>query len=126
MNRFGGWVWLYTASFQERAVNLSTYLYESITAKPSPESAPAADLNASLPALTDLPFNAPDKDVDFSTTTDCEDLAAFANDLNEFLEQDRALLTDSLTDPTPVSTNTILFTLLGSRILTSRFFKRRF
>lgn len=71
-----------------------------------------------------MPFANPSKDLDLTVTTDCEDLAAFANDVIEFLEQDRSLLLDSLTD----FSGTALFTLgaAGSyKLLSSRIFKRK-
>jgi len=66
----------------------------------------------------------PLSDLDLTTSTDCEDLAAFANDILEFVEQDRSLLVDSLTD-VGVGAAAGLGLYLGARALSVRAFKRR-
>lgn len=66
----------------------------------------------------------PAADLDLSVSTDCEDLAAFSNDVLEFIEQDRSLLLDSLTDLGASAVFT-LGALKGARVLSSRIFKRK-
>jgi len=65
----------------------------------------------------------PGADIDLSVTTDCEDLAAFASDVVEFMEQDRALLLDSLTDFGALGALGVA--LGGLRVLSARYLKRK-
>lgn len=66
----------------------------------------------------------PHQDLDLTVSTDCEDLAAFSNDVLEFIEQDRSLLLDSLTD-FGASAALALGGLAGARVLSSRLWKKR-
>lgn len=66
----------------------------------------------------------PHQDLDLSVTTDCEDLAAFSNDVVEFIEQDRTLLLDSLTD-FGISGLIVLSVYTGAKVLSSRLLKKK-
>lgn len=66
----------------------------------------------------------PHQDLDLTVTTDCEDLAAFSNDVVEFVEQDKSLLLDSLTD-FGISTFAVLTVWGGAKVLSSRILKKK-
>lgn len=130
MRRFGFWVLLAVSSYLDSLyANLGKCMinfWNSFSApedKFTPQTLFYVKINADgVTVWTDLPN--PNADLDLSVTTDCEDLAAFASDVTEFLEQDRALLVDSLTDIGLV-VGTLGFLAVGGRVISSRLFKRK-
>lgn len=64
-------------------------------------------------------------DIDLTAMTDGEDLMAFASDVFEFFEQDKAMLIDSITDLVIKNPQAATFTaFLAARVLGPRFFKK--
>lgn len=84
--------------------------------------------NSLLAGITifNLPLNhllfSPLVDMDYAYATDCEDLVAFAYDIFEFLEQDKSMLVDYITNYLK-SVSSTTWALLAS--LTFSFFKRK-
>lgn len=129
MARFGGTLWLKVGAFYTKLETLASALLQLLAGLlPNNPSPLGANLTAPLAnAFTASGFSwglNPEKDLDLTVNTDCEDLAAFANDVFEFIEQDRSLLLDSLTDFGAAAAFAV-GALGAHRVLSSRLFKRR-
>jgi len=129
MQRFGGQLWLKVTLVLAKVAALASFVGETIAALAPSYPKPAdAGLNAQVSSTFSKSASSwglnPEKDLDLTVNTDCEDLAAFANDVFEFIEQDRSLLLDSITDFTAAAALT-LGALGTHRVLSSRLLKRK-
>lgn len=130
MRRFGGsilpYVTWYQRNFEVKLINQTLLIWESFekTDNLTPTLNFQSELDLQIfPSFNQIISN-PNKDIDLTVSTDCEDLAAFGNDVLEFVEQDRALLVDSLTD-FGITSIAIVSLFGGAKILSSRILKKK-
>lgn len=62
-------------------------------------------------------------DIDLAAATDCEDLVAFAYDIFEFYEQDRAMLLDTITSF--IVSPQMLMSFAVLKLISTSFFKKK-
>lgn len=129
MQRFGGYLWLKVTFVLAKVIAFVTFVGNIFLALvptyPQPANLGLSSQVSSAFSKTSMSWGLnPEKDLDLTVNTDCEDLAAFANDVFEFIEQDRSLLLDSITDFTAAAALT-LGALGAHRVLSSRLLKRK-